>query len=126
MASIGVALLVTIARGPWEEGWVGWHGGWSIWKKDKTSSDGKVRDQKTQPEPLAGTGGKGDVEKNGIRDEKYDLHEHKHGRDDQRAVNRTVAEQSLEMRAAEDSTDDLDERSSSKSKQDDIHARRAT
>ena len=38
---IGIAFLVTFARGPWEEGWFGWGGGWSIKKKDRTSADGK-------------------------------------------------------------------------------------
>lgn len=44
VASIAVGLLVTLSRGPWEEGWMGWHGGWSIWKKDRSSADGKVRE----------------------------------------------------------------------------------
>ncbi|KAH7380773.1 major facilitator superfamily domain-containing protein [Pyrenochaeta sp. MPI-SDFR-AT-0127] len=39
---ISAAILVIIARGPWEEGWVGWRGGWSMIKKDKNSSDGKT------------------------------------------------------------------------------------
>lgn len=41
VACIGIAFLVTFARGPWEEGWIGWGGGWSIKKKDRTSADGK-------------------------------------------------------------------------------------
>jgi len=41
VACIGIAFLLTIARGPWEEGWFGWGGGWQIKKKDRTSADGK-------------------------------------------------------------------------------------
>lgn len=46
-ASVGfivAAILVIIARGPWEEHWVGWRGGWSMIKKDKNSADGKTAD----------------------------------------------------------------------------------
>ncbi|EON64899.1 hypothetical protein W97_04133 [Coniosporium apollinis CBS 100218] len=39
---IGAALLVCAVRGPWETGWVGWSGGWSIRKKDPNSSDGRT------------------------------------------------------------------------------------
>lgn len=39
---IGSAILVMLARGPWETRWVGWRGGWSFKKKDKTSADGKT------------------------------------------------------------------------------------
>jgi len=42
---ISAALLVIIARGPWEERWVGWRGGWSMIKKDKDSADGKTADK---------------------------------------------------------------------------------
>jgi len=38
---IGLALVCCVVRGPWEEGWIGWGGGWSIRKKDRTSADGK-------------------------------------------------------------------------------------
>lgn len=39
---LAAALLVMGARGPWEEGWVGWSGGWSLNKKNRDSADGKV------------------------------------------------------------------------------------
>ncbi|KAH7139515.1 putative major facilitator superfamily transporter [Dendryphion nanum] len=39
---IGFAILTMCARGPWEERWVGWRGGWSMKKKNKDSVDGKV------------------------------------------------------------------------------------
>ncbi|KAF1947817.1 MFS general substrate transporter [Clathrospora elynae] len=42
---ISAALLVIVARGPWEERWVGWRGGWSMIKKDKDSADGKTADK---------------------------------------------------------------------------------
>ena len=42
VACIVVALLLTFARGPWETGWVGWSGGLSIKKKNKTSADGRA------------------------------------------------------------------------------------
>jgi predicted MFS family arabinose efflux permease len=41
---IGAALLLCFIRGPWEDGWVGWKGGWSILKKDKTSADGRTKE----------------------------------------------------------------------------------
>ena len=30
----GAALIVATARGPWEKGWLGWRGGWSIRRRD--------------------------------------------------------------------------------------------
>lgn len=41
---LGAALLVMFARGPWEEGWVGWTGGWSLNKKNRDSADGKTKE----------------------------------------------------------------------------------
>lgn len=35
VASIGGALLVCLLRGPWEERWVGWKGGWAVLQKKK-------------------------------------------------------------------------------------------
>ncbi|KAK3651312.1 hypothetical protein LTR56_005769 [Elasticomyces elasticus] len=103
MGSIGMALIITLARGPWEEGWVGWHGGLAIFKKSKDSADGKAKVEERsalrrtdtnekQPEALA------DLEKG---ESHRDQHSHTHGRDDQNEVNATDAEKSLEMRAAE-------------------------
>lgn len=31
---IGFALIVCFARGPWNPGWVGWKGGWSVRRRD--------------------------------------------------------------------------------------------
>lgn len=42
---IGAAILVILARGPWEERWVGWRGGWSMRKKDPNSADGKTSEK---------------------------------------------------------------------------------
>ncbi|GAB7349905.1 hypothetical protein MBLNU459_g0595t1 [Dothideomycetes sp. NU459] len=42
VGSIGMALLFCFARGPWEEGWFGWSGGWSVRKKNAQSADGKA------------------------------------------------------------------------------------
>ncbi|EGP89334.1 putative major facilitator superfamily transporter [Zymoseptoria tritici IPO323] len=95
VGSMGMALVVVLLRGPWEEGWAGWHGGWSVRKKSKDSADGKtveVRGHLMGRERV-------DVEKG------KDEHEHRHGRDDQEAVNSTDAEKSLEMMAAEDVVD---------------------
>jgi hypothetical protein len=39
---VGAALLLAIARGPWEPGWIGWTGGWSLKKKDVSSADGRT------------------------------------------------------------------------------------
>lgn len=44
VACIGVALILTFVRGPWETGWVGWTGGLGIKKKNKTSADGKAEE----------------------------------------------------------------------------------
>lgn len=44
-ASVGfvaAAILVMLARGPWEHRWVGWRGGWGMRKKDPNSADGKT------------------------------------------------------------------------------------
>ncbi|KAK5135213.1 hypothetical protein LTR08_005462 [Meristemomyces frigidus] len=108
MGSIGVALLITTVRGPWEDGWFGWHGGWSIYKKSRESSDGKaVQEQRsalrrvnTNEQASEGMDEAAvDVEKGeGHRDQ----HSNLHGRDDQETVNATDAEKSLEMLAAED------------------------
>lgn len=42
---ISASILVIVARGPWEEGWAGWRGGWSMRKKDQNSADGKTHEQ---------------------------------------------------------------------------------
>ncbi|WPA99296.1 uncharacterized protein RHO25_003913 [Cercospora beticola] len=105
VAAIGAALVITIGRGPWEEGWVGWHGGWSIWKKDRSSADGKVvakEESSGQPQPF---GVVDEEEGRQVHGMEVDEHEHRHGRDDQVAVNETSAEKSLELAAAEDNMD---------------------
>lgn len=39
---IGGGILTMLARGPWETRWLGWKGGWSFKKKDKSSADGRT------------------------------------------------------------------------------------
>lgn len=39
---LGFAVLVDVARGPYEEGWVGWRGGWTMRKRNRATSDGKT------------------------------------------------------------------------------------
>ncbi|KAK0964909.1 hypothetical protein LTS01_018594 [Friedmanniomyces endolithicus] len=104
MGSIGLALLITLARGPWEEGWVGWHGGLGIYKKSKDSATGKAaveersalrRMNTNEPQSRAADA---DLEKG---EQHKDQHQHNHGHDDQNEVNATDAEKALEMRAAE-------------------------
>lgn len=61
---MAMAFVIAIARGPWEEGWIGWHGGWSIRKKDVMSADGKTDEgkdgkgvaERTDEEAVSGTG----------------------------------------------------------------------
>lgn len=97
MGSIGMALLITFARGPWEEGWVGWHGGFSIFKKTKGSSDGKGKEAPNELRPTADSEDV-DVEK---AEGHHDHHAHRHGRDDQGEVNAEETEKALELRAAD-------------------------
>lgn len=119
VGAIGVAMLITLARGPWEEGWVGWHGGYSILKKSRDSADGKIEDQPTYG-PTGQPTEQNDVEKGGALPP-HDMHEHHHGHDSMEAVNATTAEKSLELRAAEDTTDHIDdEKDSTKSSRDEI------
>lgn len=49
VASIGCALLICVVRGPWEERWVGWRGGWAIFQK-KTSVLSTDTSEKTDPD----------------------------------------------------------------------------
>ncbi|OQO01353.1 hypothetical protein B0A48_12908 [Cryoendolithus antarcticus] len=102
MGSIGVALLLCLVRGPWEDGWIGWSGGWSVLKKDRRSGDGKamveernpLRRLNTNERAAAAKEAAGDVEKGRIVDAK----------DDQAAVNAEPIEAGLVLRAAEDTT----------------------
>ncbi|MCJ1471160.1 hypothetical protein MMC07_009808 [Pseudocyphellaria aurata] len=42
---IGVGLLACFVRGPWELGWIGWHGGWSM--RPRTPAEGQDVDVET-------------------------------------------------------------------------------
>jgi predicted MFS family arabinose efflux permease len=113
MGSIGVALIICFARGPWEDGWVGWHGGWSIWKKSRDSGDGKVAEVRN-PLRRLGTGERveSDLEEGRLESEDVhvgkDAHKHAHGHDDQSVVNAEPVERNLEMGAQEDRTDGVE------------------
>ena len=115
VGSIGVALLITFARGPWEEGWLGWHGGLSIFKKNKTSADGKAEEvrnplrrlntnERTAPAP--GVDGDVDVER-GVVDENQGFPEANEGeKDDQRHTDEDVKEGTDEEKASSKSDSD--------------------
>jgi len=48
-ASVGficASILFCLIRGPYETGWVGWSGGFSMRKKDKSSADGRTAEKK--------------------------------------------------------------------------------
>lgn len=127
MGSIGMSLVFCFLRGPWEEGWFGWHGGWSIWKKDAKSADGKVVEEKN---PLRRLTTKEKVEQRDIEkaeaeaEQHHDRHVHAHGHDNQEVVNAEPMERNLEMRAAEDRTDEAsgedEDKISSKSGEEDV------
>ncbi|WPG99358.1 Hypothetical protein R9X50_00217200 [Acrodontium crateriforme] len=44
MGSVGAALLIAFARGPWEKRWLGWRGGWAIRKKGREGEMAKAMD----------------------------------------------------------------------------------
>ena len=56
---VGAALVVCFLKGPWEKGWVGWHGGWSLSRRDLSSQQ---RSSFPQAKPSAAT----DLEKGDI------------------------------------------------------------
>ncbi|KAI7082647.1 MFS general substrate transporter [Hortaea werneckii] len=119
MGSIGMALLFTMVRGPWEEGWFGWHGGFSIKKKSRESADGKDKQQEGSKEQREqGPSGEAQVDIEKGEERHRDQHEHNHGADDQEAVNETDAEKALEMRAAHDGNS-VDDTASDKSRKTD-------
>ena len=41
---VGAALWVCFLRGPWEPGWVGWHGGWNIRRRDLVARKGATQE----------------------------------------------------------------------------------
>ena len=99
-------------RGPVLPG-IGWHGGYSILKKNRETADGK-NPEPTNPirqDEIEKQNASSDMEKQ----PHHDQHEHHHRRDNQEAVNRTGPEKGLELAAAEDTNDDA---GSDKSKDD--------
>lgn len=91
VGSIGVALLFCIVRGPWEEGWYGWGGGWSIYKKSKDSADGKKSEDINYLRKH--------LHPDQVKEDATDLERGPH---EQADVNATDVEMSLEMFAGED------------------------
>lgn len=47
---VGAAILVSLARGPWETGWVGWSGGWSFKRKALEEKNGAKDEETARPE----------------------------------------------------------------------------
>ena len=115
VGSIGAALIVCFLRGPWETGWVGWRGGWSIQKKVANSSDGKGVEERN-PLRRLDTNEKLEDQKRKIQTQR-DLERgdtapqaggiHEPGECDQDVVNAMGVEKALEGRAAEDKTDQV-------------------
>lgn len=106
VGSIGVAIIVCLVRGPWEDGWFGWHGGWSIYKKSIESSDGKAVEVRSHLHRLNTNEQDrvpGDIEKGELH---HDRHQHKHGWDDQEVVNAQDIEKGTELLAGEDGKDE--------------------
>lgn len=113
VASIGGALVMCFLRAPWEEGWIGWGGGWSIRKKNADSGDGKGAEKvlyEGGKKVVVSTEGD-DVEKGAEQD----------------VVNEQPAERAVELDAAEDATagakekEDSTSDSSARTDDDNIH-----
>lgn len=58
---IGLALVFCVAKGPWENGWVGWRGGWGIRRRDLDGGKGIHEDVSKDRDTARGM----DVEKRG-------------------------------------------------------------
>lgn len=52
----GGAILILCLRGPWETSWLGWHGGWSMRKKNHDSGDGKTVEKAMHTHPTVADG----------------------------------------------------------------------
>lgn len=50
VASIVGAFVVCLARGPWEDRWFGWKGGWGMFREKKAKEEGVVIDTRTHAE----------------------------------------------------------------------------
>lgn len=88
VGSIGAAMVCCFARGPWEDRWFGWRGGWSIYKKSAKSADGKADEKQTLGLAEARNGGVADPEK---------------GETQQEQINEgATVEKGIEMLGAED------------------------
>lgn len=64
---LGLGLVVCVARGPWEEGWVGWSGGWDV-RRGVVGREKAVREDSGGESGDIESGGGVDVgEKGGVR-----------------------------------------------------------
>lgn len=63
VASIGGALLICLLRGPWEERWIGWGGGWAVFQKKKVSAPSTDTSEKANPESGTSVAQPGEEEK---------------------------------------------------------------
>ncbi|KAI9653783.1 MAG: hypothetical protein M1831_005650 [Alyxoria varia] len=45
VALIAFAMLLVAVRGPYEQGWFGWRGGWTIKKRNRQTADGKTEEK---------------------------------------------------------------------------------
>ncbi|ORY28266.1 putative membrane protein [Naematelia encephala] len=68
VAFVGTALLVLLARGPHETGWVGWHGGAQLFKKERLTdlsphaiTEGRRKKRKVGQDSVLEQGGAGDL-----------------------------------------------------------------
>lgn len=92
VGSIGMALVFCFIRGPWEEGWFGWSGGWSIRKKNAQTADGKAAEAAVGEHGVVEKMAEGDLEKGG----------------EQQAVNENAdTEHAIEFTAGEDGKNPL-------------------
>lgn len=103
---IGMAILITFARGPWETGWIGWHGGLSIRKKNKTSADGKDEEPRNALRRMTTN------EKQQAADENGDLEQNDLSRDDVAIADDVEKESTMR---ADDRKEPDEERASAKS-----------
>ncbi len=99
---IGFALLVCIARGPYDEGWIGWSGGWSIRKKGTGYSDGRVEEKRSELMPKE---------------------KQKPGQSPSLEADISNAEKGLEELAGEDGKNVVRERNDEKQRREDVKAR---
>jgi hypothetical protein len=50
---MGFALVACALRGPYEKGWIGWSGGWNVWKTNLATATKGNTPVEPQPQPVA-------------------------------------------------------------------------